>query len=130
MNARHLSVSLSKDSTWKVIISAPATPIEPFEALLEQADMVLVMSVNPGFGGQSFMDDQLDKVRWLYKKREEKQLNYRIEIDGGINHETYKKACDAGCDTLVAGSYVFNGDLVSNVRHAKERMNDIIREID
>ena len=77
----------------------PATPIEPFEALLEQADMVLVMSVNPGFGGQSFMDDQLDKVRWLYKKREEKQLNYRIEIDGGINHETYKKACDAGCDT-------------------------------
>ena len=93
----------------------PATPIEPFEALLEQADMVLVMSVNPGFGGQSFMDDQLDKVRWLYKKREEKQLNYRIEIDGGINHETYKKACDAGCDTLVAGSYVFKNDIVSTI---------------
>lgn len=93
----------------------PATPIEPFEALLEQADMVLVMSVNPGFGGQSFMDDQLDKVRWLYKKREEKQLNYRIEIDGGINHETYKKACDAGCDTLVAGSYVFKNDIVSAI---------------
>ena len=49
------------------------------------------MSVNPGFGGQSFMDDQLDKVRWLYKKREEKQLNYRIEIDGGIIMKHIKK---------------------------------------
>lgn len=85
----------------------PGTPIEQFEPLLDKADLVLVMSVEPGFGGQSFMEDQLDKVRWLKNKRDEKGLNYRIEIDGGINAETGKKAKEAGCDTLVAGSYVF-----------------------
>lgn len=85
----------------------PGTPIEQFEPLLEKADLVLVMSVEPGFGGQSFMEDQLEKVRWLKAKRDEKALKYRIEIDGGINAETGKKAREAGCDTLVAGSYVF-----------------------
>lgn len=93
----------------------PATPIEQFESLLEQVDMVLVMSVNPGFGGQSFMEDQLDKVRWLKSKREEKGLNYRIEIDGGINGDTYTKAVDAGCDVLVAGSYVFKNDIKETI---------------
>lgn len=93
----------------------PATPIEQFEPLLEHIDMVLVMSVNPGFGGQSFMEDQLDKVRWLNQKRLDKNLEYRIEIDGGINQDTYKKAIDAGCDTLVAGSYVFKNDIIGTI---------------
>ena len=85
----------------------PKTDICQFESLLECVDMVLIMSVEPGFGGQSFMEDQLDKVRWLDRKRKEKDLSFRIEIDGGISGETFRKAVDAGCDTLVAGSYVF-----------------------
>ena len=93
----------------------PATNIEPFEKLLDLVDMVLVMSVNPGFGGQSFMEDQLEKVRWLYSKRSEKNLDYRIEIDGGINGDTFSKAVEAGCDTLVAGSYVFKGNIPEKV---------------
>lgn len=93
----------------------PGTPIQMFEDILSQVDIVLIMSVEPGFGGQSFMEDMLDKVRWLKEKREEKKLNYRIEIDGGINETTYKKAIEAGCDTLVAGSFVFKGDLCANI---------------
>ena len=93
----------------------PKTDITQFESVLDVTDLVLVMSVEPGFGGQSFMEDQLDKVRWLYQKREEKNLDYRIEIDGGISDKTYQKAVDAGCDTLVAGSYVFKKDICEAV---------------
>jgi ribulose-phosphate 3-epimerase len=85
----------------------PGTAIEQFEQLLPYADMVLIMSVEPGFGGQSFMEEQLKKVSWLAEKKKEKGLDYRIEIDGGISDKTYKKAVLAGADTLVAGSYVF-----------------------
>lgn len=93
----------------------PKTDIRQFESLLDKADLVLVMSVEPGFGGQSFMEDQLEKVRWLYDQREAKNLDYRIEIDGGISDKTYQKAVDAGCDTLVAGSYVFKKDICKAV---------------
>ena len=93
----------------------PKTAIEPFEEALADADMVLVMSVEPGFGGQSFMEDQLEKVKWLKQQREAKGLNFRIEIDGGINANTYQKAIDAGCDTLVAGSYVFKNDIQATI---------------
>lgn len=93
----------------------PNTPIELFETLLDKVDLVLIMSVEPGFGGQSFMEEMLDKVRWLDQMRNEKQLSYRIEIDGGINGETFRKAVDAGCDTLVAGSYVFKGNIPEKV---------------
>lgn len=94
----------------------PGTPIEPFESVLPFCDLVLVMSVEPGFGGQSFMEDQLEKVRWLDRQRNDNGYGYRIEIDGGINGDTWKKAVDAGVDTLVAGSYVFKGDIGENVR--------------
>lgn len=93
----------------------PDTPIELFETLLDKVDLVLIMSVEPGFGGQSFMEEMLDKVRWLDQIRNEKQLSYRIEIDGGINGETFRKAVDAGCDILVAGSYVFKGNIPEKV---------------
>lgn len=93
----------------------PNTPIELFETLLDKVDLVLIMSVEPGFGGQSFMEEMLNKVRWLDQMRNEKQLSYRIEIDGGINGETFRKAVDAGCDTLVAGSYVFKGNIPEKV---------------
>lgn len=97
------------------IVVKPKTEIEQFESILDAVDMVLVMSVEPGFGGQSFMADQLDKIAWLHENREKKGLSYRIEIDGGINTETAKQAKEAGCDTLVAGSYVFEGNIVEKV---------------
>lgn len=97
------------------IVVKPDTPIEPFEEVLEACDLVLVMSVEPGFGGQKFMQDMLKKVEWLKEKREAIKLSYRIEIDGGINQDTYKLALDAGCDTLVAGSYVFKNDIAKTV---------------
>lgn len=93
----------------------PNTPIEQFENLLNQVDIILIMSVEPGFGGQSFMENMLEKVKWLVSKREELGLSYRIEIDGGINEKTSKKAIKAGCDTIVAGSYVFKGNILNNI---------------
>ena len=77
--------------------------------------MVLVMSVEPGFGGQSFMEAMLDKVRLLRKEIDAKGYATRIQIDGGINEETGKLAVEAGCDVLVAGSYVFKGDIHERV---------------
>ncbi len=73
------------------------------------------MSVEPGFGGQSFMADMLDKVQILRKEIETRKLTTRIQIDGGINQETGKLAVAAGCDTLVAGSYVFRSDIVKAI---------------
>ncbi|MGM9948224.1 ribulose-phosphate 3-epimerase [Floccifex sp.] len=93
----------------------PATSIEAFECLLDKVETILIMSVEPGFGGQKFMEEQLDKVRWLFQKRMEKNLSYRIEIDGGINFETAKKAIEAGADTLVAGSFVFKDNIPKRI---------------
>ena len=97
------------------IVVKPNTEIEPFESVLKSCDLVLVMSVEPGFGGQKFMANMLKKVEWLKEKRQELNLSYRIEIDGGINQDTYKSALDAGCDTLVAGSYVFKNDITKTI---------------
>ena len=89
----------------------PKTPIDAVLPYLHEMDLFLVMSVEPGFGGQSFMEDQLEKVRVLRKEIDDKNLDVRIEIDGGINQDTAKLALAAGCDTLVAGSYVFKNDI-------------------
>ena len=97
------------------IVVKPDTHIEDFEELLPYVDLVLIMSVEPGFGGQSFMEDQMEKVIWLKNKREELNLNYRIEVDGGINDVTAKIALDAGADTLVAGSYVFKNGIKESI---------------
>ena len=97
------------------IVVKPNTAIEPFESVLKSCDLVLIMSVEPGFGGQKFMADMLNKVEWLKEKREALNLSYRIEIDGGINQDTFRLALNAGCDTLVAGSYVFKNDIAKTI---------------
>lgn len=84
----------------------PATPVSAIEKYLELIDLVLVMSVEPGFGGQSFMPSALDKIKTLHSLKE--KYDFLIEVDGGINGETGKLCKDAGADVLVAGSYVFN----------------------
>ena len=88
-----------------LILLGALLAIKPY---LKDADLVLVMSVEPGFGGQSFMPEMLEKVRELKTLRTTNNYDYIIEIDGGINNETIKLAKDAGVDISVVGSYVFN----------------------
>lgn len=89
----------------------PATPIEEIFPLLDKLDLVLIMSVEPGFGGQSFIPSALDKIRIL----REKSPNIDISVDGGINNETGKLCTDAGANILVAGSYFFGAEDKKNV---------------
>ena len=86
----------------------PATPVSAIEKYLNDLDLVLVMSVEPGFGGQSFQDMAIAKIKELKDKRQD--AHYLIEVDGGINAQTGKLCKAAGADVLVAGSYVFNAD--------------------
>ena len=86
----------------------PATDVEVLSPWLSKVEMVLIMSVEPGFGGQSFMPASLDKVRALRKEIEDKGYNCLIEIDGGISAKNAKVVFDAGCDAVVAGSAVFS----------------------
>ena len=85
----------------------PKTPVESIEALLPILDLVLVMSVEPGFGGQSFMPDSLHKSKWLAAQKKQKNYSYLIEIDGGINAFTAQAARAAGVEVFVAGSAIF-----------------------
>lgn len=83
----------------------PPTPAAAIEHVLSEVDIVLVMSVNPGFGGQSFMPEVLEKVRWIKQRI---KPTTRLEMDGGISDKTVDEAVKAGCDMLVAGNYVFS----------------------
>ncbi len=99
------------------VVINPATPVHTLEDVLDMVDHVLVMSVNPGFGGQKFIPMTLDKVRKLVAIRAERRLNFRIEIDGGINTDNIADTVRAGVEILVAGNGVFaNGDPAGNVR--------------
>ena len=98
------------------VVVKPKTDVKIIQPVLSSCDMVLIMTVEPGFGGQSFMEDMMPKVKWLVNQREAKQLSYRIEVDGGINGTNYKTAVEAGADTLVAGSFVFKGNIIENVK--------------
>lgn len=86
----------------------PSTNENVLQYLLDKLDLILVMSVNPGFGGQKFLYSQLDKIRNIKKMIGNR--NIEIEVDGGINEETYKQVIEAGANVLVAGSYVFNSN--------------------
>lgn len=94
----------------------PHTSIEKIYPLLDKIDLVLVMSVEPGFGGQEFMKDQLAKISKLNEYRRLNNLNYIIEVDGGINDRTGFDCIENGADALVAGSFIFNGDIKHNVQ--------------
>lgn len=97
----------------------PGTPVEALVPVLELADQVLVMTVNPGFGGQAFIPETMDKIRRLVALREEKGLDFDIEVDGGIDDKTISLAKAAGANVFVAGSYVFKGDVVERVATLK-----------
>ena len=98
----------------------PATPPEEVFDLLPLCDMVLVMSVEPGFGGQKFMPQALDKIRAIKAECERQNLNIDIEVDGGINAETAPQAVEAGANVLVAGNFLFSAeDMGAKVREIK-----------
>lgn len=88
----------------------PATPVSSLENILEDVDLVLIMSVNPGFGGQSLIHSTLRKIRKLAEIREKNSLKFRIEIDGGVNLKTIPDVVETGVDIIVAGSAVFGAD--------------------
>lgn len=92
------------------VVLNPATPISMIEHIIEDVDLVLLMSVNPGFGGQAFIPSVIPKIKQLAKLIKEKELQVDIEIDGGVNEETAKLCIDAGATILVAGSAVYNKD--------------------
>ena len=113
------SIKKIKDLKKKVGVSLnPESKIELITEFLDQINLVLIMSVNPGFGGQKFMPEVLDKIKQLKKIQQEKKLNFDIEIDGGINFENCKIAIDAGANILVSGTTVFksnDGDIKKNI---------------
>lgn len=92
----------------------PKTDPKEIIPYLNKIDLVLVMSVEPGFGGQKFMPDSLEKIKFLKNYREANNLNYQIEVDGGINLETAKLVKEAGADIVVAGTYLFKSDDFTN----------------
>ena len=96
----------------------PESEIDLILDLIDKIDLVLIMSVNPGFGGQKFMPEVLDKIKKLKKIQNEKSINFDIEIDGGVNFDNCKAAIEAGANILVSGSTIFksnNGDIKKNI---------------
>jgi ribulose-phosphate 3-epimerase len=99
------------------VVINPATPVETLAEVLDIVDYVLVMSVNPGFGGQKFIPGTLHKMRRLAEIRSQRGLSYRIEVDGGVSHDTVADVVRAGAEVLVAGNAVFgSGDPTKNVQ--------------
>lgn len=102
----------------------PSTPVSVLKEIAEFADMVLIMSVNPGFGGQHFIESSLRKIRETVRLREEMNAGFLIEVDGGISSENIKKVSDAGADVFVAGSAIFkSGDIPAAISGLKEIVN-------
>ncbi|MDQ2178174.1 ribulose-phosphate 3-epimerase [Marinifilum sp. D714] len=118
----HRTVQNIKQHGMKAGVSLnPHTPVSVLEDIIQDIDLVLLMSVNPGFGGQSFIENTYKKVKQLKAMIAEKNANTIIEIDGGVNLETGKKLLDAGANALVAGSFVFGSDdptqTISNLKN-------------
>ena len=123
----HIHGALQKIRTAGVkasVVINPGTPVEAVKNVLNLVDQVLVMTVNPGFGGQAFLPETMDKVRELVVLREVNQLDSDIEVDGGIDGETIRIAKEAGANVFVAGSYVFKGDVAHQVQTLKEALHD------
>ncbi|MBD3617631.1 MAG: ribulose-phosphate 3-epimerase [Gracilimonas sp.] len=107
----HRSIqNIKKYGLMSGVVVNPATSLHNIEPILEEVDLVLIMSVNPGFGGQSFIESSYEKLKQLAQLREEKELSFLIQVDGGVNLKNIQKVADAGADVLIAGSSVFSAD--------------------
>jgi len=105
----------------------PATPVHILKDIAEYVDLVLIMSVNPGFGGQTFIPNSLRKIRDAVLLREELNANFLIEVDGGISKETVRNISNAGCDVFVAGSSIFHHD---NISAAAAELKNMISSVE
>ncbi len=115
------TVMAIKDAGMKACVALnPATPLSVLDYILEELDMVLLMSVNPGFGGQKFIPNTLQKIEALRKIIDERNLNVDIEVDGGISLENVEAVMKAGANVFVAGTAVYKGDVKKNVQGFKD----------
>lgn len=105
------------------VVLNPATPLTELQYILEDLDMVLLMTVNPGFGGQKYIESCTKKIQELRKMITDRGLNIDIEVDGGIKLSNVRKVLDAGANVIVAGSAVFGGDVEKNVKDFLEVLN-------
>ncbi len=122
---RHLDRTLDaiREAGMKAGVAVnPATPLCMLEHVLHKTDMVLVMSVNPGFGGQSYLPESTRKIRMVREMIEQRGLSVDVEVDGGINSETIETVLDAGANIIVAGSAVFSGNIAENICTLAERI--------
>ncbi len=101
----------------------PDTQVSAIKPYLNRVDMVLIMSVNPGFGGQKFITSSVDKIKEVKRLRDELNLSYDIEVDGGINIDNLATVLEAGANVIVAGSAIFRGDAAENVKKFKSIMS-------
>lgn len=117
-------INLIKENGAKAGVSInPSTPIESLFPILHLTDLILIMSVNPGFGGQKFLDYTLEKVRSLKQLKTEKDYNFQIELDGGVNAENIVEIKNAGCDIIVAGTAVFKNE---NITETTTKLKNLI----
>ena len=125
------AIELIHDAGVKAGVSIkPATPVNDISHLLSDVDMVLVMTVQPGFGGQKYIEDCTEKIQELRELIQQENIDVDIQVDGGINDETIETVMKAGANLLVAGSYVFNGDLASNVCRITKRIQHIKEDME
>lgn len=107
------------------VVINPGTPVSAIEPVLSLVDQVLIMTVNPGFGGQAFIPEMLEKVEKVAKIRDEKGYDFDIEVDGGVDNKTIKACYQAGANVFVAGSYLFKAtDLAAQVETLRVALND------
>ncbi|WP_310605089.1 ribulose-phosphate 3-epimerase [Anaerosporobacter sp.] len=119
----HSTIQKIKEYGKKACVALnPATPIEVLEYVLDELDMVLIMSVNPGFGGQKFIPFSLNKIEKLRQLINDRGLNIDIEVDGGVNLDNVEEIVKAGANIIVAGTAVFSGDKANNVKTFNEKM--------
>lgn len=102
----------------------PATPVSFLQNILSEVDMVLIMSVNPGFGGQKFIPYSIDKIKELSKMRAERNQKFLIQVDGGVDVNNIKSLSDVGVDEFVAGSSVFKGDILNNIKDLNDALGE------
>ncbi len=120
----HRVIQSIKELGAKAVVALnPATPLCMIDLVLPDVDMVLLMTVNPGFGGQAFIPNMLPKIRQCRMMIDDGGLSTLLQVDGGVNPETVGKLAEAGVDVFVAGSAVFSGDYAENIRNLKTPMN-------
>ena len=119
VDLRHLFDGMSDENIDYGLVINPETPFSRVKDLVNECKVLLVMSVHPGFSGQSFIDSSLPKIKQARKYIDENNIDCRVEIDGGINYENGKKAVEAGADILVSASYIFYNDIADSIKKLK-----------